>query len=164
MNVLYFSCDYEFCQVYSYHYLLYNCAIPLVGPNFKELTNPIDIEEVQKACIRDLFTEWEPKIANKDWLDNSHNESYFVLNLCRILYTVMCKSAGSKDTATTWAKSKYGAWADLINSVDQWHEGIKLNVREKTIEFLGFAIDQVSRTELYNQMHDEINNIRTQHA
>ena len=105
------------------NYLLYNYAIPLVGPNFKELTNPIDIEEVQKACIRDLFTEWEPKIANKDWLDDSHYEFYFILNLCRILYTVMCKSASSKDTANSWVKSKYVAWADLINSADQWHDG-----------------------------------------
>ncbi len=146
------------------NYLLYNYAIPLIGPDFKELTGPIDIEEVQKACVRDLFTEWEPKITKKNWLDDSHNESYFILNLCRILYTVICKSAGSKDAATSWVKSKYGAWADLINSADQWHEGIKLNVREKTIEFLGFVIDQISRAEIFNQMHGEINNMRTQHA
>src|ERR1700690_954475 len=56
------------------NYLLYQHAIPLVGPNFKELTGPIDMEEVQKACILDLFTEWEPKIANRDWLDDNHNE------------------------------------------------------------------------------------------
>ena len=146
------------------NYLLYNYSIPLFGPNFKELTGQIEVEEVQKACVRDLFTEWEPKIAKKNWLDDSHNKSYFILNLCRILYTVMCKSAGSKDTATSWVKSKYVAWADLINFADQWHEGIKLNVREKTIEFLGFVIDQVSRTKIFNQMHSEINNMRTQHA
>jgi len=146
------------------NYLLYNYAIPLVGPNFKELTNPIDIEEVQKACVRDLFTEWEPKIVNKDWFKDSHNESYFIMNLCRILYTVMCKSASSKDTATLWVKNNYGAWADLIKSADQWHEGIKLDDREKTIEFLDFIIDQISRTEIFNQMHDEINSIRAQHA
>jgi predicted nucleotidyltransferase len=146
------------------NYLLYNYAIPLFGPDFKELTGPIDIEEVQKACIRDLFTEWEPKIANKDWLNDSHYESYFILNLCRILYTVMCKSAGTKDTATAWAKNKYGAWADLINSADQWQDGIELNIREKTIEFTSFVIDQVSKTEIYYQLVDEINNIRAQRA
>ena len=146
------------------NYLLYNYAIPLVGPNFKDLTNPIDIEEVQKACIRDLFTEWEPKIANKDWLDDSHYESYFILNLCRILYTVICKSASTKDAATAWAKNKYGVWADLINSADQWHDGIELDIREKTIEFIGFVIDQVSKTEIYYQLLDEINNIRAPRA
>jgi len=142
------------------NYLLYNYAIPLFGPNFNKLTAPIDIEEVQKACVRDLFTEWEPKLANKEWFENSHYESYFILNLCRILYTVMCKSAGSKDAATDWVKNQYGAWADLINSADQWHDGIKLDTREKTIEFIGFVIDEVSKTELYNQMIDEINSIR----
>lgn len=144
------------------NYLLYNHAIPLVGPDFKKLTGPVDIEEVQKACIRDLFTEWEPKISDQDWFKNSHYESYFILNLCRILYTVMCKSAGSKGTATSWVKSRYRVWANLISGADQWHYGIELNHREKTIEFLGFAIDQVSKTEIYNQLRDEINDIRAQ--
>jgi len=143
------------------NYLLYNYSIPQFGPDFKELTSQIEIEEVQKASIRDLFTEWEPKITCKEWLDDSHNESYLTLNLCRILYTVMCKSAGSKDTATSWVKSKYVAWADLIDSADQWHDGIELNIREKTIGFISFVIDQVSKTEIYYQLLDEINNIRT---
>jgi len=146
------------------NYLLYNHAISLTGPDFRELTGPVDIEEVQKACIRDLFTEWEPKAKSQEWLRDSHNESYFVLNLCRILCTVMSKSAGSKDAATSWVKSKYGEWADLINSVDQWHYGIELNLQRKSIEFLGFVIHQVSKTELYDQLIDEINHIRAQHS
>ena len=145
------------------NYLLYQHAIPLTGPDFRELTDPIDIEEVQKACIRDLFTEWEPKVTNKEWFRDSHNESYFILNLCRILCTVMCKSAGSKDTATSWVKSQYGKWADLTNSADQWRYGIGLNLQRESIEFLGFVINQVSKTELYDQLNDEINRIRTQH-
>lgn len=143
------------------NYLLYNHAISLVGPNFKELTSPIDIGEVQKACIRDLFKEWEPKIANKDWLKNSHYQSYFILNLCRILYTVMCKSAGSKKTAAAWVKSRYGEpWAGSINAAEQWHYGVELNLQEKAVEFIYFVIDQVSKTELYKQLIDEINSLR----
>ena len=146
------------------NYLLYHYAIPLIGPDFKELVGPIDIEEVQKACIRDLFTEWKPKTACKEWLDDSHNESYLILNLCRILYTVICKTAGSKDAAAAWVRNNYRAWAELIDSADHWHYGIKLNVRAKTIEFLGFVIDQVVRTELYYRMRNEVNSLRTQRA
>lgn len=144
------------------NYLLYNHAIPLIGPDFKELTGPIDIEDVQKAYIRDLFKEWEPKITDKDWFKDSHYESYFILNLCRILYTVMCKPAGSKKTASSWVKSGYGEpWTDLINAAEQWHYGVELNLREKAIEFIEFVIDQVSKTELYDQLIDEINSLRS---
>ncbi len=144
------------------NYLLYNHAIPLVGPDFKELTGPIDIEEVQKACIRDLFKEWETKKINKDWFKDSQHESYFILNLCRILYTVMHKSVDSKKTAASWVKSRYGEpWKNLISAAEQWHYGIELNLREQAIKFVDFVVDQISKTALYNQIVDEINSLRT---
>lgn len=71
-------------------YLLYKHGIPLVGPDFKTFVNPIDIEDVREACIRDLFEEWKAKMNDREWLSNSHYQSYIVLNLCRILYTVIC--------------------------------------------------------------------------
>ena len=54
------------------NYLLYKHAIPLIGGDIKKIISPIDITEVQKACIRDLFHEWEPKMTDYEWLDNSH--------------------------------------------------------------------------------------------
>jgi len=138
------------------NYLLYNHAIPLVGPDFKELTNPIDMEEVQKACIRDLFKEWEPLKTNPDWFTDSHNETYLILNLCRIFYTVMCKSAGSKKTAALWVKNKYSeSWGEMINAAEQWHYGIELNLHEDAVRFLDFVIDQISITALYIKLADE---------
>ena len=55
-------------------YLLYEKSISLFGPEFKTLRSPVDIEDVQKACIRDLFQEWKPKKTNRDWfVDNLAN-------------------------------------------------------------------------------------------
>jgi hypothetical protein len=139
------------------NYLLYQHAIALVGPDFKELTSPIDIEEVQKACIRDLFKEWEPKKTNPDWFKDSHNEAYLILNLCRILYTVMCKSAGSKQIAASWVMSEYGEpWSELIRAAGRWQAGMELNVREQAIRFVDFVIGEVSTTALYNGIADEM--------
>ena len=70
-------------------YLLQEYGIPIYGKQYKELlTKPIDILEVQKASVRDIFKEIEPKIQNKEELYDSHIQSYTVLNICRILYTV----------------------------------------------------------------------------
>jgi hypothetical protein len=74
----------------------------------------------------------------------------------------VCKSAGSKDAATAWVKNKHGEWKDLINSANEWHYGMELNLQGKSIEFLNFVIKQVSKTELYDQLIDEIKRIRAQ--
>lgn len=123
-------------------YQLYNHGIALFGPDFKTLTKPIDIKEIQKACVRDLFQEWEPKIRDSDWLENSHYQSYLVLNLCRILYTVICGDIGSKKISANWVKSKYPEWKNLIETAEKWHYGIEMKEKEKVIELIKFTIDK----------------------
>jgi hypothetical protein len=134
-------------------YLLWHHAIPLVGADFKTLTDEAPIEEVQKACVRDLFTEWEPKKRDPSWFrDDSHYEAYFILNLCRILYTVMCASAGSKQVAAAWVKSNYGEpWADVIRLAESWRYGMDLNLRATALAFLDFVIAEVSKTDVYQK-------------
>ncbi|HSW94145.1 MAG TPA: aminoglycoside adenylyltransferase domain-containing protein [Gammaproteobacteria bacterium] len=135
------------------NYLLYQYSIPLVGKDFKKLTNPVDILDVQKACVRDLFQEWEPKITDFEWLDNSHYQSYLVLNLCRILYTVIEKMAGTKKVSAEWAKNKFGLpWSKLISNAQAWKYGKEMSSRDETIDFIKFAIDQIKQTSIYQQM------------
>jgi predicted nucleotidyltransferase len=143
------------------NYLLYNHAIPLIGPHFKRLMPPVDIEEVQKACIRDLFTEWEPKKIHKEWFKDSHYESYLILNLCRILYTVMCKAAGSKKTAASWVKSNYSEpWQSLVTDAEGWEDGMELHLQEKSLKFLDFVIETILDSRIGKEMMSEIDGIR----
>lgn len=141
------------------NYLIYQSGIPLVGQDFKKLINPIDIFEVQKACIRDLFQEWEPKIADFEWLDNSHYQSCLVLNLCRILYTVMEKSAGTKKVSAEWVKNKFGLpWSTLIANAQSWKYGKEMFSRNETIDFIKFTIDKIKQTKIFQQM-DQAKNV-----
>jgi|GEM_PF-960886 len=139
------------------NHLLYRSAIPLIGPDFKELMTPVEILEVQKACIRDLFTEWEPKIASPSYLSDSHNQSYLILNLCRILYTVFKGSTGSKKISAAWVKQEFGMpWMDLIELAENWQYGIDFDERTRTIGFIRFTVEQVSGTGLFAEMKEEI--------
>jgi hypothetical protein len=125
-------------------YLLYKHGLPLIGPDFKTLVKPIDIEDVREACIRDLFEEWAPKMNDPEWLNNSHYQSYVVLNLCRILYTVTCHSTATKKASADWVKRKFGPrWNKLIQTAESWHYGKEMNLQEETIEFIKFSIDKV---------------------
>jgi len=135
------------------NYLLYRHGIVLIGCEFKKLIAPIDILEVQKACIRDLFQEWEPKMTDFEWLDNSHYQSYLVLNLCRILYTVMEGVVGTKKVSAEWAKNKFmSSWSSLIANAQDWQYGKEMSSRNATINFLKFTIDKIKHTDVYQKM------------
>lgn len=136
------------------NYLLYHNGILLLGRYFKELIAPIDIVDVQTACIKDLFQEWEPKVTDLTWLNNSHYQSYFVLNLCRILYTIFCNKAGTKKEAARWVKSEFGSqWINLIETAESWEYGKKMAMRNEAIHFIKFVIDKVKQTAIYKKIY-----------
>lgn len=125
-------------------YLLYKYGITLVGPDFKTLVKPIFMEDVQEACIRGLFEEWQSKTTDPTYLKNSHNQSYVVLNMCRILYTVIRHSTATKKASASWVKHKFGPrWCKLIETAESWQYGKEMNLPEDTIEFIEFVIDKV---------------------
>lgn len=126
------------------NYFLYKHGIALFGPDFRTLIKPIDIADVQKACIRDLFKEWESKITDSTYLQNSHYQSYVVLNLCRILYTVLCEEVASKKVSASWIKNQFKQWKNLIKTAEQWHYGIEMKLQEQTKDFIQFVINQVA--------------------
>lgn len=124
-------------------YFLYKKGTALIGPDFKILVEPIKITDVKEACIKDLFREWEPKISDAAYLADGHLQSYVVLNLCRILYTVKCNEAVSKKVAASWVKKEYPEWKDLIEVAENWHYGLKIERQEDVIKFIKFVISKV---------------------
>lgn len=126
-------------------YLLYEHGKALFGPSFRELTPAIDIADVQAACIRDLSQEWEPKLREPEWLDNSHYQSYLVLNLCRILNTVLHATALSKKQSAAAIKNRFPEWSDVIESAEHWSYGQEMERQSETLEFLKFVILEVEK-------------------
>jgi hypothetical protein len=102
---------------------------------------------VQQASARDLFEEWVPKINDGAWLSNSHYQSYLVLNLCRILHTVIHGQPSSKKVAGQWAKAMYPLWKDLIEEAERWAYGDEMNRQADAVAFLRFAVDRVNETK-----------------
>jgi hypothetical protein len=130
------------------HYLLSKHGIAIEGPDFNELIPPIDLHSVRQASARDLFEEWMPRIDDAAWLSNSHYQSYLVLNLCRILHTVVHCQPGSKKSAGEWAKTRYPQWKNLIEEAERWAYGNEMKRQADAVAFLRFAVDRVNETEL----------------
>jgi len=130
------------------HYLLSKHGITLVGPDFNDLIPPIEIDDVRRASARDLFQEWVPKIDDAEWLSNSHHQSYLVLNLCRILHTVIRGEPSSKKVAGKWAKATYPQWKSLIEEAETWRYGGVMKRQADAVAFLRFAVERVNETKL----------------
>jgi predicted nucleotidyltransferase len=130
------------------HYILSKHGIALKGPAFNELIPPIDVRKVRQASARDLFQEWVPKTDDRAWLSNSHYQSYLVLNLCRILHTVIHSELGSKKVAGEWAKGMYPEWKNLIEEAERWAYGDEMKRQADAVAFLRFAVERVNETKL----------------
>jgi len=128
-------------------YLLYKHGITLLGPDIKNLIQPVNIEDVKKACIRDLHQEWESKISEPKYLENNHYQSYVVLNLCRILHTVIKSSMTTKSGAATWVKKKYSEWESLIEEAERWGYGKRINKQKDVINFIKFVLKEIAPFE-----------------
>lgn len=125
-------------------YLLFNYGRTVYGTDFKTLVQPIKIEDVQQACIRDLHKEWEPKLSEPEWLNNPHYQSYLVMNLCRIFNTVINATTLSKKQSAAWVKRQYPQWTDLIRTAENWQYGLEMYKNKETLKFLKFVIEKVS--------------------
>lgn len=129
------------------NYLLYNHGIRILGSDFKELVKPINMRDVQEASAKDLFKEWEPKLRETEWLEDSHNQCYLVLNLCRILNTVINAQVLSKKKSAAWVKQAYPHWQELIEKAESWKYGVDMGRNEETLQFLQFVIETVDQTQ-----------------
>jgi predicted nucleotidyltransferase len=137
------------------HYFLSKHSVALDGPDFTTLIPPIDMREVRKASARDLFKEWEPKINDSEWLANPHYQSYLVLNLCRILHTVIGNGPASKKVAAEWTKAAYPQWENLIEEAEQWEYGKEMKRHDEAVAFIRFAIEKVNKTGILgSRAHD----------
>lgn len=134
------------------HYLLSKHGIALAGPDFKELVPAIEIDSVRRASAQDLFQEWVPKIDDVEWISNSHYQSYLVLNLCRILHTVIRGEPGSKRVAGEWAKATYPQWKSLIEDAERWTYGDTMKRQVDAVAFLRFAVERVNETKLLSAL------------
>ena len=131
------------------NYLLYNYGIAIYGPEFKTLIKePITIKDIQECCINDFYAGWIPKINDINWLKNSHYQSYIVLNICRILYTLHNFETANKKESSKWVKRKYKEWKEIIDEAEGWDYGKTMDKETEVIQFIKFAEEEIKKWKI----------------
>jgi predicted nucleotidyltransferase len=136
-----------------HQYILREHGIRLAGPPRGELIDPLLPGQLQRVMLSKL-AEWDALFpANPGQITTRGYQSYIVLTLCRILYTLEHGTVVSKRKAAHWAQDSLSEpWASLIErAIASRHQGnLATNQAEvdQTLEFMRLAVERSRHFEI----------------
>jgi len=111
-----------------HRYILRERGITITGPDPRSLVDPVSAQELRAAMLK-LQNGWAKSILeNPQVISGRGYQSYVVLSLCRLLYTLQTGKVASKPCAAAWAKENLAErWIPLIDRAwrGRHHPGLK---------------------------------------
>jgi hypothetical protein len=130
-----------------HRYVLREHGIVLAGPDPQTLIDPVTPEDLRRAMLP-VLTGWATDLLNHpDQIKPRGYQSYIVLSLCRILYTLEQGAVVSKRVATGWAQQGLDPrWVPLIDSAwdGRHHPGVDALPDEvsETLAFIRYTLER----------------------
>jgi Aminoglycoside adenylyltransferase, C-terminal domain len=138
-------------QAWDIHrYVLRERGIPLAGPAAETLIDPVLPDQLRRASLSTL-PEWAGHILSEPaQIEPRGYQSYTVLTLCRILYTLQLGAVASKPTAAGWAKRTLPEhWAPLIERAWEGRHNSNMKATPEdirgTLEFIRYTLEHSRR-------------------
>ncbi len=95
---------------------LRECGITLAGPPPQTMIDPVSPDDLRQAASAILHGWTKQMLDNPAEISSRGYQSYTVLTLCRILYTLEHGAVVSKPVAAKWAQENLDArWSPLID-------------------------------------------------
>lgn len=131
----------------THRYILRQRGITLVGPPPQTLIDPITADDLRAGMVPVLAGWATSFLDNPTPLASPGYQSFVVLSLCRVLYTLQQGDVVSKQVAAQWAIERLDArWQPLIELAlrtrlsGEWDDGV--NPLLETLAFIRFALEQ----------------------
>jgi hypothetical protein len=131
----------------THRHILRKRGITLVGPPLQTLIDPITADELRRG-MSPVLHDWATQIlADPTPVTSPGYQSFVVLSLCRVLYTMQRGDVVSKQVAAQWAIEHLDRrWVALIQQAlrtrhsGQWDA--QTNPGQETLAFIRHAIQQ----------------------
>jgi hypothetical protein len=137
-----------------HRYILRERGITLAGPAPQTLIDPVSSTDLRQAMLS-ILPGWAMRILNEPaQMKYRGYQSYTVLSLCRVLYTLHHGTVVSKPIAARWAQETLGErWLSLIERTwagrhDPGSEASSEDVNG-TLEFIRYALERSRQCELH---------------
>ena len=135
-----------------HQHMLHDHGIAVAGPAPQTLVDPVAPNDLRRAMLS-VLSGWVTGILRDPAQMTSRGyQSYIVLSLCRVLYTLEHGDVVSKAAAARWAQETLGAcWTPLIE--DAWegrrHPGTEppTDGVNETLEFIQFTLERGQHIE-----------------
>jgi predicted nucleotidyltransferase len=142
-------------------YILRERGVVVEGPDPKTLIDPISPDDLRGA-VANLLPLWTRLFfENPSRIDKRGYQSYCVLSLCRMLYTLKYGKIVSKRIAANWAKEHIDSkWTPLIERALIDRQNPELDARPEdingTLNMMRYTLEQIKPTP-YPDVNEVLN-------
>jgi hypothetical protein len=127
-------------------------GVVVAGPDPRLLVDTINPQAMHSAAA-EIAGLWREQAENDStwlpWLRQRDAQTFVILTLCRLLYSLATGSVASKPRAAEWAqKALGGPWPTLIErTLAKRHEvgNIAQSEEDETLAFIQFTLEQSNR-------------------
>lgn len=125
-----------------HRHVLYHHGIVITGPPLKDLIDPVSPEELRKTAYEFLH-DWGDLTYDDEVFRGEGNQQYFVLTVCRSLYTFRNGDVTTKMKSAAWALNTLDSeWAGLIRDAMNWRFGIPHGDIPRTQRFMRYVMSE----------------------
>ncbi len=130
-------------------HILREHGIVVTGPALGRLIDPVPADDMRRAVI-DLMDQWWGSMRNDPAPSQRRGyQTYAVLTMCRILYTLEFGAVVSKPIAARWVRDELGEqWSGLIERALAWTKDLQQTVdedAEKSVELIQYTLERCRR-------------------
>lgn len=134
-------------------YTLRERGIALAGPAPRTLIDPVSPNDLRQAMLAVLRGWWAPMIVDHAHLHSRGYQSYTVLSLCRVLYTLQYGTVVSKPVAARWAQETLEVrWRPLIERalVGRQHPQLEASAEDVrgTVALIRYTLERSRQFEI----------------
>ncbi len=132
-------------------HILRERGIVIEGPALRELIDPVSPDDLRLAVVEVLPLWADPILKDPSLINNRGYQSYCVLTLCRMSYTLQKCEVLSKTAAASWAlKSLHPEWKPLIERAVTGRQRPNLDAEAEdiqgTLEMMRYVLRQTRPT------------------
>jgi hypothetical protein len=141
-------------------HVLYERGMTLAGPAPQTLIDPVSPSDLRQATLA-ILNRWAAQILKEPArIKQRGGQTYTVLSMCRILYTLRYGTVVSKQQAARWAEETLSnRWAPLIEQAWEGRHNpgadASLDQVNETLDFIRYALEYSEKPE-FQQFKGEI--------
>ena len=122
-------------------YTLREHGVVLSGPAPHTLIGPVHPNDLRQAVMSTLSEWWAPMCDKPVQLQYVGYQTYAVLTMCRVLYTLQHGTIVSKPFAARWAQQAVGEpYASLIERAVTWRDPTQPSEVSETLDFIRYTL------------------------